>query len=59
VKPSRVVSKANESGYVDSPVLFDFGSADAMAKLRRDIDRECWLALRVRQPTKIIITDIS
>lgn len=59
MKTSRVVSKVNESGYVDSPVLFDFGGADATAKLRRDIDRECWLAVRVRQPTKIIITDIS
>jgi hypothetical protein len=39
--------------------LADFGSADAAAKLRRDIDRECWLALQVRQPTKIIITDVS
>jgi hypothetical protein len=44
---------------IPPPSLFDFGSADAAVKLRRELQRDMLWELQVRPPTKLIITDIA
>jgi hypothetical protein len=44
---------------IPPPVLFDFRSADAAAKLRRELEREFYWSVRITRPPKIIITDIA